>query len=64
MGDWYEIKELAGVYYIEYQNADSEWQPVAVKLTDSQVLKAEAFEEMQAQQKHEFYKLMAVNAKA
>jgi len=56
MGDWYEIKELAGVYYIDYQNDNTGWNNIAIQLTDSQAIEVEAFVEKQLEDKHEFLK--------
>ncbi len=56
MGDWYEIKELAGVYYIDYQNDNTDWNNIAIQLTDSQSIEVEAFVEKQLEDKHEFLK--------
>jgi hypothetical protein len=50
MDDWYELKDLAGVNYIEYQNENSEWMPVAAKLTIVQSKVIEAFLNAQHEQ--------------
>ena len=61
MGDWYEVKELANDWYLEYQSAATGWGPKAVKLTHEQAKEFLEFEETQAQQRHVFLKKMAEN---
>ena len=56
MGDWYEVKELAGVFYIEYCNENTGWNTIALELTDRQCLEVEAFTEKQAENRSEFLK--------
>ena len=58
MGDWYEIKELLMVHYIEYQNAQSGWNPAIVKLTDEQVERYSEFMEQQQIDRDKFLKSM------
>ena len=64
MGDWYEVKELAGVYYIEYQSEASGWNPIAVELTNEQAFQVEEFIDKQANEKHEFMKALIASMKA
>ena len=44
MGEFYEIIELAGIHYLNYQRADTNWQTKAFKLSKEQVDEAEALE--------------------
>lgn len=58
MGDWYEIKYLAGKYYIEFCNDDTFWQSTAVLLTPEQAEQVREFELNQSQEKKELLKSM------
>ena len=64
MGDWYELKELTGTWYIEYQSDATAWTPVAVQLTQEQAKEAEEFENAQSEKKRDFLKGMIAKAKA
>ncbi len=64
MGDWYELKELAGTWYIEYQSEATEWNPIAIELTHEQAKEVEEFESKQAQDKRDFLKAIIDKSKA
>jgi hypothetical protein len=59
MGDYYNVVELDGLYYIEYCNANTKWKPVAVKLTPDQYGRAEAFSNKQADESREFLQALS-----
>ena len=63
MGDWYEVKELANDWYLEFQSAETGWNPKAVKLTHEQAKQFIEFEDAQAQRRYVFLKQMAGNLK-
>ena len=64
MGDWYELKELTGTWYIEYQSVATGWNPTAVELTYEQAKEVEEFENKQAQSKRDFLKAIIDKSKA
>lgn len=56
MGDHFELKELCGVWYIQFQTEGTNWQYNSVQLSDEESLELEALEgkhleEMQAAMK-------------
>lgn len=55
MGDYYELKTLAGVSYIEYSNEKTGWNEIAVQLTDEQLEQAQAFHDVQMSRERNFY---------
>ena len=61
MGDFYNIVELAGAYYLEYQNENSGWHPIAVALTADQVMEVEAFSRKQSEENMEFMRTLYNN---
>lgn len=55
MGDYYEIKELCGKWYIEYQSSATCYQAVAIALDKSQ---ADMVMELERRQCAEKYNLL------
>ena len=64
MGDFYQVVELAGVFYIEYQSEKTGWNTIAVQLTNNQSLETKAFFKKQADEKRAFLKGMIAAAKS
>lgn len=56
MGDWYELKWLAGVSYLEYQNEKSGWRTIAVELTEEQSKAVDKHNEALIEMQNRFYK--------
>lgn len=54
MGDFYELRELAGVYYLEYQNENSGWNSIAVELEPEQYFQISEFTSKQEKEKQDF----------
>lgn len=56
MGEYYELQELAGVYYIVYQSKETAWASIAVELEPEQYRKITAFLNNQESEKSRFLK--------
>ena len=56
MGGFYGVKDLAGVWYLEYQNEDTGWNCIAVQLTIEQMEAVEEFSQRQQDEAHSFYR--------
>lgn len=54
MGDFYEVVELGGDFYLQYQNEKTGWNVTVKKLDAKQVVKLEAFEEQQQEARFAF----------
>lgn len=58
MGSGYSIICLAGEYYIDFQNENTNWEPVALKLNKEQMKKVDNFYRAQGEREEHFFKVL------
>lgn len=56
MGEWYELRWLAGKPYIDYQSEASKWDSACVDLSMDELQRLEDFQVKQSAQEKEFIK--------
>ena len=61
MGDWYELKVLGDVFYIEYSNEQTKWQSTVRELTEKEIAELDIFEGKQSEERRNFMKSLLLN---
>ena len=56
MGEYYEVAMLCGIYYVEFQNGETDWEQRAIKMTPEQL---EEYEDLQDRHAREEQELLA-----